>query len=34
MVRGHAAIAPGQGRFMIVAAALIGGATGIGIWKA
>lgn len=34
MVRGHAPIAPGQSRFMLVAAALIGGATGIGIWKA
>lgn len=34
MVRGHAPVAAGQSRFMIVSAALIGGATGVGIWKA
>jgi hypothetical protein len=34
MVKGHAPIAAGQSRFLLVTAALVGTATGIGVWKA
>jgi len=34
MVQGHAPIAAGQSRFLLVSAALIGAGTGIGVWKA
>lgn len=34
MARGHAPVAAGSSRFMIVTAALVGGATGVAIWKA
>jgi len=34
MVKGHAPIAAGQSRFLLVSAALVGTGTGIGIWKA
>jgi hypothetical protein len=34
MVHGHAPVAPGQSRFLLVAAVAVGTGTGIGIWKA
>jgi hypothetical protein len=34
MVKGRLPIAPGQSRFLLVSAAAIGTATGIGVWKA
>jgi hypothetical protein len=34
MVRGHAPIAAGQSRFLLVTAVVVGAATGIGVWKA
>lgn len=34
MTKGHAPIAPGQSRFLLVAALAVGTGTGIGIWKA
>jgi hypothetical protein len=34
MVKGHAPIAAGQSRFLIVSVALVGTAAGIGVWKA
>jgi hypothetical protein len=34
MAQGHAPIAAGQSRFLLVSAALIGAGTGVGIWKA
>lgn len=34
MVKGHAPLAAGQSRFMIVAVAVVGTAAGIGVWKA
>ena len=34
MVKGHAPIAAGQSRFLLVTGVLVGTATGIGVWKA
>jgi hypothetical protein len=34
MAQGHAPIAAGQSRFLLVSAALIGAGTGVGVWKA
>ncbi|HTS30924.1 MAG TPA: hypothetical protein VMH81_33865 [Bryobacteraceae bacterium] len=34
MVKGRPPVAPGQSHFLLVSAALIGGATGVGLWKA
>jgi hypothetical protein len=34
MVKGHAPIAAGQSRFLLVTAVVVGTATGIGVWKA
>ncbi len=34
MVHGHAPIAPGQSRFLLVAAVAVGTGTGIAVWKA
>jgi hypothetical protein len=34
MIKGHPPVAPAQSHFLLVSVVLIGGATGIGIWKA
>jgi hypothetical protein len=34
MVHGHLPIAPGQSRFLLISASLIGLGTGLGVWKA